>query len=498
MLKTAVERWTAAVAEGSESWNALLCILIEMPVLHPRTREHLQDTRIAFLTQRTIGEIGSRLGLLLPGLDAPQGSEPRYNRALKPEFTLDRIGDVEISPVALHRNFDASLASQLAGRGDRDGQKCLLIGAGALGSSLSELLVRMGLFEWTVADPDVLLPHNLARHSLTGADLGHPKALRLAQRLGSIRPDCNPKALPEAFSADPSEEMGQVLGDADVVIDAAASAAISRKLSDYEIGARCFTAFFNPSGTSAVLLAESADRKVTLRDAENVYLQAVLSDARLAGHIGPSDAMRYTGSCRAMTGRIPSARVGVLAGLIASGIAQHVGSAAPAAVVWNLGEETDVEKIAPEVSVTKENVGGWTVVLNAAVLEFLRSERRRQLPNETGGCLLGRVDHDCMRIDVVYALSAPDDSIGSEHGFIRGTRRLKRKVEKAVERSGSQVRYIGEWHSHPAGATADPSSTDIGQILELAVILDRDSVPAVSAIVSEDGIGIVLSQREEG
>ena len=59
----------------------------------------------------------------------------------------------------------------------------LIIGAGAIGSVLSEMLARAGVRNLTVIDPDLLEAGNLMRHTLQVSDLGRAKATGVAERL---------------------------------------------------------------------------------------------------------------------------------------------------------------------------------------------------------------------------------------------------------------------------------------------------------------------------
>lgn len=64
----------------------------------------------------------------------------------------------------------------------------VLIGAGALGSAVAELLVRGGIRSLTIVDPDHLEAGNLVRHTLTLREVGANKAEALALRLNGVSP----------------------------------------------------------------------------------------------------------------------------------------------------------------------------------------------------------------------------------------------------------------------------------------------------------------------
>ncbi len=67
----------------------------------------------------------------------------------------------------------------------------LLIGAGALGSLLSQQLVRLGCEKLTAVDEDILTSGNMSRHVLTLHDVGKNKAEALSQHLNAIFPFVN-------------------------------------------------------------------------------------------------------------------------------------------------------------------------------------------------------------------------------------------------------------------------------------------------------------------
>ena len=60
--------------------------------------------------------------------------------------------------------------------------------------------------------------------------------------------------------------------------------------------------------------------------------------------------------------------------------------------------------------------------------------------------MVGVIDYDQRRIDVIDPLFPPHDSVATPSSFIRGTSKLKGAIEVAAARTGNEVRYIREWH----------------------------------------------------
>lgn len=74
--------------------------------------------------------------------------------------------------------------------GVRQRSHVLVLGAGALGSAVIDILARSGVGRITVVDPDFLSASNIGRH-LLGADmLGSPKAKCIAAHVGRAVPSC--------------------------------------------------------------------------------------------------------------------------------------------------------------------------------------------------------------------------------------------------------------------------------------------------------------------
>ena len=65
----------------------------------------------------------------------------------------------------------------------------LLLGAGALGSAMAELLVRGGVSRLVIMDGEALEAGNLVRHTLDLTDVRYSKADALARRLRTLNPD---------------------------------------------------------------------------------------------------------------------------------------------------------------------------------------------------------------------------------------------------------------------------------------------------------------------
>jgi hypothetical protein len=480
-IKTHLKAWAGVANDNVRRLSSRLAIVIAFPVTTAdgRTADDLR----AFISLESAGDVGVKFGILVNGSAA--GAKDVYVRAL-PENAPSTEG-IRIDPAQVHFAFDRDLAAAIAGHSAPDRRRAVLAGAGSLGSQIALDLAREGAFSWTVVDPDYLLPHNLARHALLTDEIGAPKALALARQLNLL--------LNESFTAvggdvmNPDGQLVQDLAEAEVIIDASASVAVSRYLADLRAtNARRICVFYNPAGISAVLLAENSDRSVNLRDLEAQYHGFVLTEPLLANHLRAEQGVRYSGSCRALTNRIPATKAALLSALAARGIVEALKSDDAVVKIWNATDDGEVRTVKRGgAAVHRSALGPWTITHDDDLLADLARLRETRLPHETGGVLLGIADTSRKSIHVAHALPEPEDSRGSLEGFERGVVGVRAAVNQAVEASMHQLSYVGEWHSHPRRSSPLPSAIDLAQIIWLGNELDHEGLPGLMAIAADDG-----------
>lgn len=481
--------------------NSRFAAILEMPIIAPDGAQHDGTDLRAFVTDQRVGDIAVALGLAMEAKPA-EGSEAGFVKSLtRQEVDPDALAAIAVQSAEVHYEFDRRLATQIAGREAEDDRKVVMVGAGAIGSHVADCLIREGRFRWTIIDGDRLLPHNLARHTTHKTDIPKQKASLVARNLSTTLDDTPPvgrSIYANVMTQGAARlEINQALEEADLIVDATASIVAERYLSDHPAVARRACIFFNPAGDAAVLLVEPTDRSLTLRELETQYLRLVAHDSTLAGHLAPPvGTYAYTGACRAITNLIPQSRVMALSGLVADGLARAVDQDDPAIRIWSLRASGTVDVLEPVVTPAHGfGVGGWTVSIDQGLTQRVLGMRDAHLPEETGGVLVGVVDIPARRIQLVDAAPAPPDSKASTSGFERGTSGVQEHLEHVLEQTRGQVRYVGEWHSHPPRVPALPSPTDGSQIDWLATLFDQDTLPALMLIAADNCVNIILANQ---
>ena len=111
-------------------------------------------------------------------------------------------------------------------------KRILLIGAGALGSTLAEILVRGGCNYITIIDADQLIAGNLARHTLTINDLDQYKSDAIATRLNLANPQAKITAICGEFPPQKTVEK-ETCNESDVIIDCTGNDEVLQSLYNF-------------------------------------------------------------------------------------------------------------------------------------------------------------------------------------------------------------------------------------------------------------------------
>ena len=141
----------------------------------------------------------------------------------------------------------------------------------------------------------------------------------------------------------------------------------------------------------------------------------------------------------------------------------------------------------PNDVVAHDRHSGYEIRISRPALAGMRTEVRRGArirgPKiETGGLLLGQVDHACRCIWIDDVSGPPPDSLLSEVHFDHGIEGVPELVEYHRHRTGKLSTFVGIWHSHPFGQ-AEPSRTDKAAMTALVTPVSSGPSRALVLIV---------------
>ena len=468
-------------------------------VLVPQRREEGGPVEaidaMAFFMSR-LADVGVDIGAwgILEGFIMPMGLIPADAgvhtslELLNPTFAVDRDDLAKLNGNARERTI-----------------RIVGIGTGALGSQLTLNAARAGIGVWTFVDDDVILPHNTARHVADSNRWGIPKAIAAADMANALTESNDAHSGIVANVLAPEKQalaLQSSLEEAALIVDLAASVTVARAMThDVPSTARRASFFLSPSGLDLTMIAEGVDRSTRLDSLEMQLYRAMRNHGVLSGLLAnATGGVRYGRTCRDMSAEIPQWAVAIHAGIGARALADLLDHDQPRIAVWRIDAATmGVVPVAVKISHSHEaTIGGWRVATDNAVLSILAEYRRMKLPRETGGVLLGHYDLQRRIVYIVDVVPSPRDSREEPFAYYRGCDGLPEVIEEAQQRTGGQLGYIGEWHSHPASYSSKPSADDCKQFAWLQRALSPEGLPTLLVIAGDDGAVPYVDQIKPG
>lgn len=371
------------------------------------------------------------------------------------------------------------------------------IGLGAFGSQIANNCIRSGYGKWTYIDPDVVYPHNLSRHCLNASDIGQNKAKAMcayAKRIFPDKADSCVNAFMETniLSPDLKDDFIEAIKSSSMIIDTAASVAVERYICHELAGlTRCVSFFMNPTGSCAIMLLEDEKREITLDVLEMQYYNILVNNPKYHEHLKSELRVIYSSSCRSTSLKYPQDNVAIFAGICSKAVKDAINNTKGLIAIWKVDGLTINSEIYPTDSYKNLTCGDWTIKIAYPVETKFYENRKKKLPCETGGVLIGSYDYERKICYIVDFISSPEDSIESPCSYIRGSKGLLEKIRAIENITAGNLGYVGEWHSHPNDCTGQ-SQDDKMLMQSIAEYNATQSCPGCMIIVGDTYFTVYL------
>lgn len=489
-LKTEIEKCLPQSGVDKSSCSTRTIILLNIPIQRSVDAEPEGVYRRAFFILKGKFELGMELDIC-----SINNSKYFYTPILG-GATNSSWKAHSIFPMQVSRENNKAFALAQSGI-EHEGPVAVLVGAGSLGSAMLNLWGRSGWGSWSVIDKDHIKPHNLSRHTALLCHIGVMKSYVVADLQNAAMGSANTfNPIPHDACDKDNQLVTSALKSAALIVDASTSLQYPRLSSTIHEAGRHASVFVTPNGNSAVLLIEDEKREIRLRSLEAQYYRAIIRQHWGENHLTGNRSFWSGASCRDISFVMPYTSVM----LHASNLAEQVRGASQSSIsairIWEHDKSTGAMRffnieVSPE---TSHEMGDYTVYCDRGVENTMRSIRAEQLPNETGGVLLGYYDLNLNTVVIVEALPPPPDSKATPTSFERGTEGLVEKINEASIRTAGVVGYVGEWHSHPDNYPATPSTEDLIQLSYLALSMADDGLPAIQVIVNDTEMSILQGE----
>lgn len=468
---------------------ARLVMLLSTEIATTEGRKYLQ--RKAYLSNVSTGELGAALGIFERTECGGWGLLLDYTA---PDETC--MENIQVFGSDLNFNLTRDSAAQYSNLDDKDVRKVTLIGAGAVGSHFSLSVARAGLGEWHIIDNDFLLPHNLARHALDPSYLGSAKAEANANVIRMLLQDKKAAIGYVRRIGDDGiqEDLVSAFDDTSEIVDASASVSLARRLASYpEITSPVTSIFFTPSGDDGVMLSEDVERSTKLDCVEHHYYWMVASSPMLERHIHQPGKSIPIGGCRTPSARIAETQVGLLSSVIAGRWVQNRRPSSAQVNIWCGSDDWEtinhISECVPDFLTVK--VADWVINVSSQVLERIVEIKLDISPKETGGIVVGAWDKVRKVGYVVGVFDAPADSRHSELSFVRGFVGVYKTITNLESLTLGNLTYVGEWHSHPPGASSNASEDDLLLLSWVNDNVEPFEAPPLMIIAADEGYRIL-------
>jgi proteasome lid subunit RPN8/RPN11 len=359
-------------------------------------------------------------------------------------------------------------------------KKICLIGVGAIGSYIAEVLVREGAENITIIDNAEVKPGIICRQNYEFQDVGKHKALIMRARLNRI----NQKSIITTYVIDfvkivRSKDID--LESFDLVIDATASNLVTDIMANKNFVNQRFnliSIIINYNANFGLAISRPKDatltgydlyREVKLKlckqddmvDFKNAFWK---SDKLFQPEPGCSDPT-FSGSYSDIIEVINSTFKQVLTLSLESKL--------PGYILKN--NEKIFSEILDAPEVFFEQIEKYEVMLSALAKKqfkyFIKDgQEKRGVKIETGGLIFGSIDNLNRKIYVDVLSDAPPDSEFSADEFVCGFQGVEAYADKINETTLGSTEFLGMWHTHP-NSTAYPSEKDkkaVSKLLSLS------------------------------
>ena len=473
-------------------------IIVNTPI--KRTSDDSVETVYtnAFHTKVDITILGKATGVLQDGMDGKLYAVPILG---DPAQWNTEWRSLEILPIEVKPDVDRLSAQKQSGIEPVKSEfKGIIIGVGALGSAVSDIWTKEAWGEWIFVDHDILKSHNTIRHIARNSHVGHYKAEIVKYLVNdNFHPGIyNTSAIIEKAPNWNNKKLKSAIDASNLIVDISTTLDVPRELSLVNNIGRSCSLFVTPSGTGSVLMLEDEERKTRLDSLEAQYYRAIINNEWGEDHLTGNLGHLWVGAgCRDISSVISYETIQLNAAILARQLRLHKEKSESLIRVWALDDHSGslfCETISSESAIYTEE-SGWRIIWDNQIKKKLRAIRYESLPSETGGIILGYVDHKIRSIFIVDIMPAPYDSDSNTTGFTRGVSGLHEALENVSVRTANIVGYIGEWHSHPEFSSAEPSTLDWRLIRTISKIMANDGEPALMLIVGSAG-DITLTVKE--
>ncbi|MFC0342997.1 ThiF family adenylyltransferase [Epilithonimonas hispanica] len=416
------------------------------------------------------------------------------------------VDDATVYLFSHNQSLNKAKAKIISGENEVTIGESIVIGCGALGSKIIMHLARGGQKNFLLFDPDKISSHNLVRHALLGEQLGMNKATALVSAIEGIFPDQETDCVAISTQFNPKVD-NDFYEKFRWIFDFSASENVFNFLvNSSNTSTKVCQAYISDKGNLGLMFIEGENRNPRIDD-QQAYLYSLSKEVDwISDWLKRENIIGEKNSTNITVGVGCNSETTILADDTISSHAAHfskiikrkniIEQAEGSLNVYRIIDNEDEYSInaetilvPPFTIITAKNDPSWTIRLAEGITNNMLKTSAKAGKSEIGGIFIGVVNYKTKTIHVVDLIDAPPDSTANEICFHRGYNGLSELVGKITKSSGSQLGYVGEWHSHPHGPNC-LSATDYETIDKFKAEFNSllTPLPVFITIVTPEGI----------
>lgn len=359
-----------------------------------------------------------------------------------------------------------------------------LIGLGALGGRVAELLAQAGVGSFRLCDNDVLKTGNVVRHIGGLSDFGSRKTRVVATRLLDINPKLAITAIKRDSAISSLPKLQAFIGPADVVVCTIADENVESAINQIAILQRCTVIY------GRAMRRGTVGRVFVVRPGVDAC-KTCLGQYALDERQGTTNSPKWVDVTERSEdillhecGRpvIPASAIDL--SFVSSFVARKALDVLESKsdlenhLLWSRGPATDIHPSFDKSFATIEmdfkpradcpacqEPDVTTVVITPEIREIIQKEVEASTTAETGGILIGYIEN--RKAIVVRATGPGPKAKRTPYIFERDVEFVQQELDRAAQEFGKHGLYIGEWHSHLV-ALPEPSGQDVQSLCGIA------------------------------
>lgn len=336
--------------------------------------------------------------------------------------------------------------------------KIAIIGIGAIGSTLSEILARGGAKHLRLIDDDVVEHGNICRSSYYFTDVSAAKVVATKGNLMSISPYVDVEHIKASIYSEinyhSQSDINKFLNQADIIFDCTASNELLHCLSILNLEKPIISFAITNEARDLVCVTNSKDN---LFEQRRYFLKQLEQE---------TENLYYEGiGCYTPTFKANFADINSLLNLAIKHIDKSFNEQKTADSF--VLSHTDRGILKDNIVTYHQKELGFTLSVVEQCLDEIKQYAYMHYPNEFGGYLLGGYSRDMKRIYLTNVIIP--DQVKSGPAFFRPMNNavVHKRIKQIYDDTDGLVNYIGEWHTHPEMANFY-SSTDYSSIRKQA------------------------------